>query len=60
MLNVSNVAYFIAIGLHLLVLLLAICRILSVKAKRIIDIMQMTALIYYYRFQFEGTAQHAL
>jgi hypothetical protein len=55
--NVASVAYYAAIALHFLVIVLAINRILSVKLKKIVDTFQITALVASYRYQFSQIAQ---
>jgi hypothetical protein len=47
---VANVAYYVAIGIHFLSIILVLNRLLSVKVKKFIDAMQVVALIGYYRF----------
>ncbi len=48
--NTSTFAFYIAIGLHYLIIVLTINRVLSIKLKKIIDFCQVVALIIYYRY----------
>lgn len=60
LINIANFAYYAAIGLHLLIIVMTINRILSIKLKKIIDTCQVVGLIYYYRFVQTGVASKGL
>lgn len=57
---IANIAYYVAIGFHLLSLILLINRIYSVKLKKILDCLQITALITYYRYLYQEVAIRSL
>lgn len=60
LINVSTYAVYVAIGIHYLIIILTINRVLSVRLKKIIDISQVLGLIYYYRYLQNEVASRAL
>lgn len=58
--NVANVAFYVAIALQYLIIILTLNRILSIKLKKVIDTCQVIALISYYRFAQTSVATSAL
>ena len=58
--TLNSIAYFVAIGLHLFVIVLTIVRVFSPRVKKIIDTLQLIGLIAYYRYRQEETAERAL
>jgi hypothetical protein len=50
LITVAKISFFVAIGLHLLTIVLTLNRLVSPKIKKTIDTMQVIGLIAYYRF----------
>ena len=60
LITMANISYYVAIGLHFLVLLLIMNRLISAKIKKIIDMLQVVGLIAYYRYVQEEVATRGL
>ena len=51
---------YVAVGLHLLIIVFTMNRLFSAKLKKVIDTMQVVGLVAYYRFRQEEVAERAL
>ena len=57
---ITNIGYYVAIGLQLLNIVFVLNRLVSPKVKKIIDTLQVLGLISLYRFRQEEVAERAL
>jgi len=60
LINVAKIAYYVAIGMHLVIIMLTLNRVVSIKVKKFIDAFQVIALIYYYRYPQQEIASLSL
>ena len=60
LLGASEIAFYVAICLHLLAIVFTMNRLLSPKAKKVIDTLQVIGLVSHYRFVQEEVAAGAL
>lgn len=60
LIGIAGFAYYASIAIHFLFIILMINRVLSVKLKKIIDTLQVLAVINYYRFVQPEVASKSL
>ena len=60
LIGMSNISVYVAVGLHLLIIVFMMNRLFSAKLKKVIDTMQVVGLVAYYRFRQEEVAERAL